>query len=148
MDRIQVGWVLKEELVWGDPRAGRRWIAHGALHSDGVATYRIPALHDVPRAMHVTLVQGGRNNRPGNVLSSKGVGEASMACGTCVFFAVRDAITAARLDHGEVGGAAMTAEQAADFILDSPATPERVRLCCGDEFVALAQVTTRPIASL
>ena len=91
----------------------------------------------------MTLVQGVRNDREGNVFSSKGVGEASMACGTCVFFAVRDAITAARLENGE-----MAAEQAAEFVLDSPATPERVRLCCGDAYVAMAGVGTRPTASL
>lgn len=37
----------------------------GVLHTDGVATYRIPALADVPKEMHVTLVQGVRNDRKG-----------------------------------------------------------------------------------
>ena len=49
-----VGWVLKEELLWGDRRDSRSWIPPGMLHTDGVATYRIPALHDVPRAMNVS----------------------------------------------------------------------------------------------
>jgi xanthine dehydrogenase/oxidase len=93
--------------------------------------------------MNVTLVQGARNDREGNIFSSKGVGEASMACGTCPFFAVRDAITAARLDSG------MDSKQATEFVLDSPATPERVRLCCGDKYVKLAAgLSTRPVASL
>ena len=120
------------------------WIRPGSLHTDGVATYRIPALHDVPQEMNVTLVQGVRNDREGNVFSSKGVGEASMACGTCAFFAVRDAITAARLASG------MSTQQAAEFMLDSPATPEKVRLCCGDQYVNLAagMSTIRPVASM
>jgi xanthine dehydrogenase molybdopterin-binding subunit B len=80
----------------------------------------------------------------GNVFSSKGVGEASMACGTCAFFAVRDAITAARRDAGQ-----MEPKEAAEFVLDSPATPELVRLCCADEYVEMAGIkTTRPVASL
>ena len=127
-------------ILW----VNQAWIAPGTLHTDGVATYRIPALHDVPQEMNVTLVQGARNDREGNVFSSKGVGEASMACGTCPFFAVRDAITAARLGNG------MGPKEAAEFVLDSPATPERLRLCCGDRYVKLATgvSTARPVASL
>ena len=66
--------------------------------------------------------------------------------GTCAFFAVRDAITAARLENG--GG--MGVAEAAEFVLDSPATPERVRLCCGDEYVKMAvgAPAARPVASL
>ena len=52
-----------------------------------------------------------------------------MACGTGAFFAIRDALTAARISNG------FTPEDAAAFELDSPCTAERVRLCCGDEHV-------------
>ena len=91
-----LGWVLKEELIWGDPRVGRAWAQPGGLHTDGAATYRIPqgerpcshldwpsrltlivlpAVRDAPQELNLTLVQGSRNTRPGNVFSSKGVGE-------------------------------------------------------------------------
>ena len=66
-----------------------------------------------------------------------------MACGTGAFFAIRDALTAARISNG------MSPKDAAVFELDSPATAERVRLCCGDEHVqAGAGSGGKPVASL
>ena len=104
--------------------------------------------------MNVTLVQGVRTDREGNIFSSRGVGEASMACATCPFFSdeefdySRHAVPA-RLDLGIVPeyrpcrlsaqlDSGMDLKQAAEFVEDTPATPERVRLCCGDQYVKLA----------
>lgn len=78
--------------------------------------------NDAPRILNVNLFDGGGNNRPNAVFSSKGVGEASIGMGTAVFFAVRDAITAARILRG------LAPAVAAQFDLASPSTPARVRM--------------------
>lgn len=50
--------------------------------------------------------------------------------GSAVFFAIRDALKAARKEHGcqEV------------LRLVSPATPERIRLSCADDIIKRAEV--------
>jgi xanthine dehydrogenase/oxidase len=53
------------------------------------------------------------------------VGEPPLFMGSSVFFAIRDAINAARRDAG--------VEEV--LTLQSPATPERIRLGCEDEIV-------------
>nr|POF16090.1 xanthine dehydrogenase 1 [Quercus suber] len=58
--------------------------------------------------------------------SSKGVGEPPFFLASAVFFAVKDAITAARAEVGCNDW----------FALDDPATPERIRMACLDEFTA------------
>lgn len=47
-----------------------------------------------------------------------------MGLAVSVFFAIKDAIMAARGDNGEFGV----------FQLESPATPERIRMACTDRF--------------
>lgn len=56
--------------------------------------------------------------------SSKAVGEPPFFLASAVFFAIKDAIIAARADAGHTGW----------FPLDNPATPERIRMACADEF--------------
>lgn len=56
--------------------------------------------------------------------SSKAVGEPPFFLASSVFFAIKDAIIAARAESGHTGW----------FPLDSPATPERIRMACLDEF--------------
>ncbi len=58
------------------------------------------------------------------VHSSKAVGEPPLFLASVALFAVKDAIAAARLESGHHGW----------FVLDTPATPERIRLACGDVF--------------
>ena len=55
--------------------------------------------------------------------SSKGIGEPPLFLASSVFFAIKDAITAARKERG------------LDLIfkLDAPATAERIRMACEDE---------------
>ena len=52
------------------------------------------------------------------------IGEPPLFLGASVYFAIRNAISYARKDagHGEY------------FALNSPATPERIRMACIDEF--------------
>src|SRR5271155_5327271 len=60
-----------------------------------------------------------------NFISNSLVGEPPLFMGSVVFFAIRDAINAARRDAG--------VEEVLE--LHSPATPERIRLGCEDEIV-------------
>jgi len=64
------------------------------------------------------------------VHSSKAVGEPPLFLAASALFAIKDAIAAARRDAGHSGY----------FILDTPATPERIRMACADEF-------TKPFAN-
>ena len=57
--------------------------------------------------------------------SSKAVGEPPFFLASAVFFAIKDAIIAAR---AEVGSNEW-------FPLDNPATPERIRMACVDEII-------------
>jgi xanthine dehydrogenase/oxidase len=55
------------------------------------------------------------------VLSSKATGEPPLVLATTAFFAIKQAILAARQDH---------ANDSAWFDLDAPATTERIRAVC------------------
>ena len=57
------------------------------------------------------------------VLSSKAVGEPPLFLAASVFYAIKDAVVEARKEYGAEG----------HFVLDSPATPERIRLACVDD---------------
>ncbi len=64
------------------------------------------------------------------IARSRGVGEPPLFMASSVFFAIRDALKAARRQHGEVGV----------LSLQSPATPERVRVSCADPIIQRARV--------
>ncbi|KAJ4724350.1 Xanthine dehydrogenase [Melia azedarach] len=59
--------------------------------------------------------------------SSKAVGDPPFFLASAVFFAIKDAIVAARTEAGH---------KETWFPLDNPATPERIRMACLDEFTA------------
>ncbi len=52
------------------------------------------------------------------------MGEPPLFLAASVFFAIKDAIVAARAENGLTGS----------FRLDSPATCERIRMACADRF--------------
>lgn len=56
------------------------------------------------------------------VHSSKAIGEPPFFLGAAVFFALKEAVYAARKEVGLEGW----------FNMDSPATPERLRMACAD----------------
>ena len=58
--------------------------------------------------------------------SSKAVGEPPLLLANSVFFAIKDAIRAARTAAGH----------SPYVYIDSPATPERIRMACADELTA------------
>uniref|UniRef100_A0A665VNZ2 FAD-binding PCMH-type domain-containing protein n=1 Tax=Echeneis naucrates TaxID=173247 RepID=A0A665VNZ2_ECHNA len=95
----------------------------GLLYTRGPSQYKIPAVCDVPLQFNVYLLPDSHN--PHAIYSSKGIGEPVLALGGSVFFAIKDAVAAARSESGLVG----------PFPLDSPATPERACLACNSPFV-------------
>ena len=98
-----VGWLTCEELVWSEK---------GQLLTDGPASYKIPAISDVPADLRVTLVENRRNPQD-TVFHSKAVGEPPFMLGIAAWCALQDAVAS-------VGGYARHPQ------LDAPATPERV----------------------
>ncbi|MEN4976673.1 xanthine dehydrogenase molybdopterin binding subunit [Erwinia billingiae] len=98
-----VGWLTCEELVWNDK---------GRLMTDGPASYKIPAIGDVPADMRVTLVEN-RKNPKDTVFHSKAVGEPPFMLGIAAWCALQDAVSS-------------VSNYQQHPLLDAPATPERV----------------------
>lgn len=117
-----LGWVALEELKWGD--AAHKWIPPGSLYTCGPGSYKIPSLNDVPFKFSVSLLKGAPNKNA--IHSSKAVGEPPFFLASSVFFAIKDAIIAARAEAGYNDW----------FPFDNPATPERIRMACTDEFTS------------
>lgn len=92
----------------------------GKLYTTGPGTYKIPSFGDIPSQFRVALLRGASNPRA--VYSSKAVGEPPLFLGASVYFAIKEAIRAARGPGKE------------DFRIDAPATAERIRMACEDEF--------------
>ena len=126
-----MGWTTTEELMWGDGE--HKWVQPpGRLHTSGPGTYKLPAFNDVPKEFNVRLMSGVDNKVA--VHSSKAVGEPPFFLGAIVFFAIRDAVAAARAEHGKAG----------HFTLLSPATSERIRMACADKFAVAAMAGGAP----
>mmetsp|Transcript_6137 Transcript_6137/g.15100 ORF Transcript_6137/g.15100 Transcript_6137/m.15100 type:complete len:571 (-) Transcript_6137:527-2239(-) len=123
-----LGWLTTEELAFGDRE--HPWIRPGNLFTKGPGTYKIPSFNDTPIDMRVALLDNANN--PFAVHSSKAIGEPPFFLAAAVFFAIREAIVAARMD------ALGTRSAAAAFQLWSPATSERIRMACVDDVVARA----------
>ncbi|XP_034072758.1 aldehyde oxidase 1-like isoform X2 [Gymnodraco acuticeps] len=90
----------------------------GLLYTRGPSQYKIPGVCDVPLHFNVYLLSNSDN--PHAIYSSKGIGEPVLFLGSTAFFAIKDAVSAARSDSGLFG----------PFSLNSPATPERICLAC------------------
>ncbi|XP_052058893.1 xanthine dehydrogenase/oxidase-like isoform X1 [Mytilus californianus] len=94
----------------------------GFLFTRGPSNYKIPGFGDIPVEFNVSLLKGSINQRA--VYSSKAIGEPPLFLSAAVFFAVKDAIRSARVDS----------KQDINFTLHSPATAERIRMACKDQF--------------
>ncbi|CAO2615966.1 Aldehyde oxidase 2 [Lemmus lemmus] len=99
-----------------------RYSPEGVLYSRSPEEYKIPSITDVPQQFNVSLLPNSET--PLTIYSSKGLGESGMFLGSSVFFAIADAVAAARRER----------DLAEDFTVQSPATPERVRMACADRF--------------
>ncbi|KXZ53315.1 hypothetical protein GPECTOR_7g1209 [Gonium pectorale] len=108
-----MGWLVLEELMWGDKQ--HPWVRPGHLFTKGPGTYKIPSVNDIPVDFRVQLLADAPN----------AVGEPPFHLGASVFFALKEAVYAARAASGRPGY----------FVLDAPATPERLRLLCADELL-------------
>jgi xanthine dehydrogenase/oxidase len=117
-----MGWSCIEELVWGDDQ--HQWVRPGTLFTRGPGTYKIPTANDIPVDLRVTLLRDSPCERTPMVHSSKAVGEPPFFLGTAVYWALKDAVYAARKEVELQGW----------FRLDLPCTPERLRMACVDEF--------------
>ncbi len=98
-----MGWLTGEELVW-HPKTGM-------LLTHAPSTYKIPTANDCPADFRVKLFE--RDNVQDSIHRSKAVGEPPLLLPFSVFFAIRDAVSAA-------GG------HRADPPLQGPATPEAI----------------------
>ncbi len=101
------GWLTIEELVWN---------AKGKLMTNGPASYKIPAVADMPLDLRVTLVEN-RKNPEDTVFHSKAVGEPPFMLGIAAWCAIKDAV-------------ASLADYRVQPCIDAPATPERVLWGC------------------
>jgi xanthine dehydrogenase large subunit len=98
-----MGWLTMEELVWN---------GKGKLETFGPASYKIPAIADMPLDLRVKLVEN-RKNPEDTVFHSKAVGEPPFMLGIAVWCAIKDAV-------------ASLADYKVQPNIDAPATPERV----------------------
>ncbi|MEQ6329078.1 xanthine dehydrogenase molybdopterin binding subunit [Pseudomonas chengduensis] len=98
-----MGWLTMEELVWN---------VKGKLMTNGPASYKIPAIADMPIDLRVKLVEN-RKNPEDTVFHSKAVGEPPFMLGIAAWCALKDAV-------------ASLADYKVQPQIDAPATPERV----------------------
>lgn len=96
--------------------------ADGRMFTRGPSTYKIPGFKDIPLEFNVHLLKDVPNPRA--VHSSKGVGEPPLFLAASVFFAIKDAVAAARHET----------QRPTWFPLNSPATCERIRMSSKDDF--------------
>jgi len=109
-----MGWSTMEEIVTFQPS--------GYQFTRGPSTYKIPGFNDIPIQFNVSLLSDSPN--PKAIHSSKGVGEPPLFLGSSVYFAIREAISASRSETKLNDW----------FDLPSPATCERIRNTCVDNF--------------
>ncbi|XP_067010051.2 xanthine dehydrogenase [Anabrus simplex] len=96
----------------------------GTFFTRGPGMYKLPGFADIPATFNVSLLKGASNPRA--VYSSKAVGEPPLFLASSIFFAIKEAIIAARRDVG----------LGKTFQLDSPATAARIRMACADHITA------------
>jgi len=132
-----MGLFTTEESLWfrSGPMAGQ-------LATRGPGAYKIPGFRDVPQEFNVSLLKDVEWENLRTIQRSRGVGEPPLFMGSVVFFAIRDALKAARKQYGvqaEIGTDVKGVDSGL-LVLESPATPERIRTACVDGIVKRAMV--------
>ncbi|KAL8660784.1 MAG: hypothetical protein Q9202_006206 [Teloschistes flavicans] len=107
--------------------------ASGQIFTKGPGTYKIPGFRDIPQVFNVSLLKDVEWENLRTIQRSRGVGEPPLFMGSAVFFAIRDALKAARKQWGE--------EEV--LTLQSPATVERIRVSCADPILKRSMVVPR-----
>ena len=124
-----VGNLTTEELLYqGKYEIPREGYAEGSLVSTGVWDYFPPGSKTIPIDFRVGLVDNtgrelqhkGPKLEAAAVNSSKGCGEPPLVLANSVFYAIKQAIRAARKDQGCNDW----------FTLDAPATIQRIQQAC------------------
>ncbi|KKY26043.1 putative xanthine dehydrogenase [Diplodia seriata] len=123
-----VGLFTIEESLWH--------AQSGQLATRGPGNYKIPGFSDIPQVFNAAMLRVDGDGKPltwkhlRSVQSSKGIGEPPLFLGATVFFALREAVRAARRDNELADG-----KLGERFCLESPATAEKLRLAVGDAIV-------------
>lgn len=129
-----LGLFTMEESLWlrNGPMAG-------SLFTRGPGAYKIPGFRDIPQEFNVSLLKDVEWKELRTIQRSRGVGEPPLFMGSAVFFAIRDALKAARKSSGVE--AKLEQDHSEGLLrLESPATPERIRLMCEDDIMKRARV--------
>jgi xanthine dehydrogenase/oxidase len=116
-----IGYLLTEKLVseTDGPEKGR-------LNSTNTWRYKIPAITTIPLEMNTFLFPRDEKSvqsippDPNQIFSAKEVGEPPLVLANSVFFAIKDAIRASRIER----------KLSPLFRLDAPATVQEVRRAC------------------
>ncbi|KAK4157664.1 Molybdopterin-binding domain of aldehyde dehydrogenase-domain-containing protein [Chaetomidium leptoderma] len=139
-----LGLFTMEESLWL-----RNGPQRGNLFTRGPGAYKIPSFRDIPQVWNVSLLKDVEWKDLRTIQRSRGVGEPPLFMGSAVFFAIRDALKAARKEYGfearvvgKGGGGDDDDVNDDDGLLrlESPATPERIRLACVDPIIERARV--------
>lgn len=130
-----MGLFTTEESLWfrGGPMAGQ-------LATRGPGAYKIPGFRDIPQEFNVSLLKDVNWENLRTVQRSRGVGEPPLFMGSVVFFAIRDALKAARKEYGVQASLGVDSKDDGLLRLESPATPERIRISCVDPIIKRAFV--------
>ncbi|KAJ5388301.1 Xanthine dehydrogenase [Penicillium cosmopolitanum] len=102
----------------------------GQVFTRGPGNYKIPGFRDIPQIFNVSLLKDVEWENLRTIQRSRGIGEPPLFMGSAVFFAIRDALKAARKQWGN--------EEVLSLV--SPATPERIRVSCSDPILERARV--------
>jgi len=102
-----LGWLTTEELVWND---------NGVLLSSNAATYKIPAISDIPENFQVNLFEEDPNKAQ-TIYNSKAVGEPPFMLAMSAWSALKDAVSSVSNNKNMHKNT---------LKLDTPATPERI----------------------
>ncbi|KAL2693493.1 hypothetical protein Neosp_000053 [[Neocosmospora] mangrovei] len=115
------------------------WTKSGELFTKGPGTYKIPGFSDIPQVFNISTLQHDSEGKPiswekiRSIQSSKGTGEPPLFLGSSVFFALREAVKAAR-EMNKV---------TEPLFMDAPSTAEKLRLAVGDSLVRRAGVVCK-----
>lgn len=125
-----VGLFTTEESLWfrGGPMKGQ-------LATRGPGAYKIPGFRDIPQEFNVSMLKDVEWENLRTIQRSRGVGEPPLFMGSVVFFAIRDALKAARRQYGVEAGKGVDTKGDGLLVLESPATPERIRTSCVDPII-------------
>ena len=116
------GLFTSEESLW-QRNTGQLW-------TRGPGNYKIPGFRDIPQEFNVSLLKNVEWENLRTIQRSRGVGEPPLFMGSAVFFAIRNALKAARTSFGDNSV----------LSLQSPATSERIRVSCSDPILKRAMV--------